>query len=181
MVMLILYIATGAFIVGGGLIMVSNIFAPRSRSRYYWAFAVFLNKQQPAQNAPFIQATRFLTPAFFRIALPYDAFLPVIPKRSAPFFPVYYSKKVCEEMFSSRQVAYFVCLKGVRHAWDRDDFGLSPPVCWCAASQAYWLRVNLTVLEGIADLFQGQSSSLFQMAPYCSTNMLSYSSAFSKR
>jgi len=46
----------------------------------------------------------------------YDAFLPVIPKRSAPFFPVYYSKKVCEEMFSSRQVAYFVCLKGVRHA-----------------------------------------------------------------
>lgn len=35
MVMLILYIATGAFIVGGGLIMVSNVFAPRSRSRYY--------------------------------------------------------------------------------------------------------------------------------------------------
>lgn len=33
--MLILYIATGAFVVGGGLVLISNIFAQRSRSRYY--------------------------------------------------------------------------------------------------------------------------------------------------
>ena len=33
--MLIVYIATGAFVVGGGLILASNIFSQRSKSRYY--------------------------------------------------------------------------------------------------------------------------------------------------
>ncbi len=33
--MLILYIATGAFVVGGGLVLISNVLAQRSRSRYY--------------------------------------------------------------------------------------------------------------------------------------------------
>lgn len=33
--MLIVYIATGAFIVGGGLVVISNMLSTRSRSRYY--------------------------------------------------------------------------------------------------------------------------------------------------
>ncbi len=33
--MLIVYIATGAFIVGGGLVLISNMMASRSRSRYF--------------------------------------------------------------------------------------------------------------------------------------------------
>lgn len=33
--MLIVYITTGAFIVGGGLVLFSNMISSRSRSRYY--------------------------------------------------------------------------------------------------------------------------------------------------
>jgi hypothetical protein len=34
--MLILYIASGAFVVGGGLVFFSNLMARKTRSRYYY-------------------------------------------------------------------------------------------------------------------------------------------------